>query len=257
MIVTEKLTKLYGSHRALREVALDIKKGELFGVLGPNGAGKTTLFSILSGRVEPSYGIARVSGFDCVRDAKKVKRIVGIVPQDTAAYDLLTAYENMLTFGALYGLRGDRLHKRADALLRLVSLHRRAHEAVSTYSGGMKHRLNIALGLVHDPEVVLMDEPTTGLDPLAREELWDVIRGLKGANKTVLLTTHYLHEAEALCDRVAILDEGKIKALGAPRALGDTLEKVYRQCVTADSVARDDQAVAAARAQVFGGGGGA
>jgi ABC-2 type transport system ATP-binding protein len=253
LIVTEKLTKAYDGQRALRDVSLDIRRGELFGILGPNGAGKTTLFSILSGRLAPTYGTARIANLDCVRDAKKVKRIVGVVPQETAAYDLLTAYENLRTFGALYGLRGDRLAKRIDALLRLVSLHRRAHDLVSSYSGGMKHRLNIALGLVHDPEVILMDEPTTGLDPLAREELWGVIRGLKAANKTVLLTTHYLHEAEALCNRVAILDEGKIKALGAPQALGDTLEKVYRQCVTADSVARDEQAVKAAKAQIFGG----
>lgn len=253
MILTEKLTKVYDGHRALRDVSLEIRRGELFGVLGPNGAGKTTLFSILSGRLEPTYGIARIANLDCVRDSKKVKRLVGVVPQETAAYDLLTAYENLRTFGSLYGLRGDRLAKRIDALLRLVSLHKRAHDLVGTYSGGMKHRLNIALGLVHDPEVILMDEPTTGLDPLAREELWDVIRGLKGANKTVLLTTHYLHEAEALCDRVAILDEGRIKALGAPKALGVTLEQVYRQCVTADSVARDEQSVKAAKAHLFGG----
>ncbi len=234
MLLVDRLTVRYGPRKALDQVSLQVEPGELFGVLGPNGAGKTTLFSILSGQRRPDGGRALVAGIDVTKGTRKVQRQLGIVPQRFAGYELLTARENIEFFGNLYGVHGRKLLQRADELLDMVSLRNRAHEPVSGFSGGMRHRLNIILGLIHEPRVVIMDEPTTGLDPIAREELWAIIRTLKSKGTTVLLTTHYMQEAEELCDRVAILDQGKVKLMGTPTELGGDLDAVFHACVTAD-----------------------
>lgn len=236
LIEIRDLTVQYDGHRALDSVTLDVREGELFGILGPNGAGKTTLFSVLSGQKRPNGGLARIDGLDPVTQARRVQSILGIVPQEFAGYEVLSAMENLLFFGSMNRVRGRRLSKRSKHLLGLVSLQPRAHDIVRTYSGGMKRRLNIILGLIHEPKVVIMDEPTTGLDPIAREELWRIIRGLKQSGVTVLLTTHYMQEAETLCDRVAILDRGKVRLVGNPRELGTTLEEAFRSTVTLDDV---------------------
>jgi ABC-2 type transport system ATP-binding protein len=232
LIEIRDLSVHYDGRRALDGVSLEVQQGELFGILGPNGAGKTTLFSVLSGHKRPSQGGARIQGLDPVTQAHRVQSILGIVPQEFAGYEVLSALENLEFFGAMHRLRGRRLTARTRELLGMVSLQSRARDPVKAYSGGMKRRLNIILGLIHQPRVVIMDEPTTGLDPLAREELWRIIRGLKRAGVTVLLTTHYMQEAEALCDRVAILDRGKVRVLGSPRELGGNLEEVFRSTVT-------------------------
>ncbi|MBI2077676.1 MAG: ATP-binding cassette domain-containing protein [Euryarchaeota archaeon] len=236
-IRTTNLTKRYGNTLACDNVNLEIRRGELFGLLGPNGAGKTTLFNILSTQVKPSAGQALVGGFNVTRDAKKVKQIIGIVPQDVAAYEKLTAWENLIVFAELYNVHGRTAYQRANELLRMVSLQGRGHELVKNYSGGMKHRLNIILGLIHDPQILYFDEPTTGLDPIARTELWEIIRVLKRAGKTIVLTTHYMQEAEALCDRVAILNQGKVAALGSPKKMGKSLEEIFFTTTSGDSVA--------------------
>lgn len=236
LIEIRDLTVHYNGRRALDAVSLAVEEGELFGILGPNGAGKTTLFSVLSGHKRPTSGKARIQGLDPVTQARKVQGILGIVPQEFAGYEILTASENLHFFGSMHRVRARRLGSQARELLGLVSLQPRAHDPVQTYSGGMKRRLNIILGLVHEPRVVIMDEPTTGLDPIAREELWRIIKGLKRRGVTVLLTTHYMQEAEALCDRVAILDRGRVKLLGDPRALGTSLDEVFRSTVTLDDV---------------------
>lgn len=236
LIEIRDLTVHYNGRRALDSISLEVEEGELFGILGPNGAGKTTLFSVLSGHKRPTTGKARIQGLDPVTQARKVQSILGIVPQEFAGYEILTASENLHFFGSMHRVRARRLGSQAQELLGMVSLQPRAHDPVQTYSGGMKRRLNIILGLIHEPSVVIMDEPTTGLDPIAREELWRIIRGLKRRGVTVLLTTHYMQEAETLCDRVAILDRGRIKLLGDPRSLGSGLDEVFRSTVTLDDV---------------------
>lgn len=234
-ILTQNLTRRYGNLLACDDVNLEIRRGELFGLLGPNGAGKTTLFNILSTQLRPTTGQAFVGGYSVTREAKKVKPLIGIVPQEVAAYEKLTAWENLIVFSELYKVHGRLAYQRANELLRMVSLQDRAHELVRNYSGGMKHRLNIILGLIHDPQIIFFDEPTQGLDPIARKELWEIIRVLHRAGKTLVLTTHYMQEAEELCQRVAILNEGRIVALGSPRAMGRSLEEIFFQCTTTDS----------------------
>ena len=236
MIEVDRLTVHYGGRRALSNLSLKVAEGELFGILGPNGAGKTTLFSVLSGQRKPTRGKATVSGLDVTAATRKVQGILGIVPQAFSGYELLSGMENLYFFGSLHRVKKRYLMTRSRELLGMVSLQPRAYDAVASYSGGMKHRLNIILGLVHDPKVVIMDEPTTGLDPIAREELWAIIRRLRARGVTILLTTHYMQEAEALCDRVAILDRGNLKLLGRPNELGTSLEAAFRACVTMDSV---------------------
>lgn len=230
----EHASRRYGAVWAVKDVSLDVAQGELFGLLGPNGAGKTTLFSMLSTQIKPTSGELWVQGVNVRTSPKRVRSLVGIVPQTPAAYEKLSAWENLLLFAELHKVGPAEAHKRASELLRMVGLTERRHDAVSTYSGGMKHRLNIILGLVHDPAVVFFDEPTTGLDPIARKGLWDIIRLLQRAGKTIILTTHYMDEAERLCDRVAILNRGRIVAEGSPKKMGNSLEEIFFQCTTAD-----------------------
>ncbi len=232
---TANLTRRYGSLLACDNVTLEIPRGELFGLLGPNGAGKSTLFNILSTQLKPTAGQAFVGGFSVTREAKRVKQIIGIVPQDVAAYEKLTAAENLRVFADLYKVDTRIAQQRTNELLRMVSLHDRRNDLVKGFSGGMKHRLNIILGLIHDPQIIFFDEPTTGLDPIARNELWEIIRILQRAGKTIVLTTHYMQEAEALCDRVAILNQGRIVALGNPKKMGKSLEEIFFKCTTIDS----------------------
>jgi ABC-2 type transport system ATP-binding protein len=236
VVETRRLSKRYGSLWAVRDLNLRIREGELFGLLGPNGAGKTTLFSILSCQLKPTQGDALVSGLSVASDSKAVKRLIGIVPQQAAAYEKLTAWENMMLFAELYGLDARAAYRRSHTLLGNVGLQERAHDRVSTFSGGMKHRLNIILGIVHDPQIVFFDEPTTGLDPIARLELWEIIRSLQRARKTIVLTTHYMQEAEDLCNRVAIIDRGQVVAEGNPKKMGGrSLEEIFFKCTTIDS----------------------
>ena len=233
-IRTDRVSRKFGRLWAVRDVSLDVHRGELFGLLGPNGAGKTTLFSMLSTQLRPTSGSLWVHGINVEAEPKKVRSIVGIVPQTPAAYEKLTAWENLMLFAELYGISDLPARHRANELLRMVGLAERRHDLVATYSGGMRHRLNIILALIHDPQVVFFDEPTTGLDPIARKGLWEIIRLLKRARKTIILTTHYMQEAEELCDRVAILNRGRIMALGNPHKMGRSLEEIFFQCATAD-----------------------
>src|SRR5262249_28618938 len=191
------------------------RKGELYGLLGPNGAGKTTTMSMLSGLLRPDEGRILFNGIDLAADPIAVKGQLGIVPQETALYETLTARENLRFWGGLYGLSGAVLEKAVDGVLELVGLSGRAREPVKNYSGGMKRRLNLGLGLVHSPRAVLMDEPTVGIDPQARLNILEAVRKVTATGTTVLYTTHYLEEAETLCDRIGIMDHGRILAEGS------------------------------------------
>jgi ABC-2 type transport system ATP-binding protein len=213
------LTKRYGDFEAVKGLSFAIRRGEVFGFLGPNGAGKTTTISMLSCLLEPSEGIAVVAGHDVVKASSEVKRRIGLVPQELALYPTLSARDNLDYFGRIYGLRGSALRQRVDEVLEMVNLTARAKAAVKTFSGGMKRRLNIAAGLLHHPEVLFLDEPTVGVDPQSRNAIFEHVERLRNEGMTVLYTTHYMEEAERLCDRVAIVDEGRIVALDTPRKL--------------------------------------
>ncbi len=222
MFKVEKLVKRYGEIRAVDGISFEVRKGELYGLLGPNGAGKTTTMSMLSGLLKPDEGRVLFDGTDLAIDPIGVKARLGIVPQETALYETLTARENLRFWGGLYGLSGTALDKAVDRVLELVGLAGRAKEAVKGYSGGMKRRLNLGLGLVHSPQAVLMDEPTVGIDPQARLNILEAVRNVTASGATVLYTTHYLEEAETLCDRIGIMDHGRILAEG-------TLEELKRR----------------------------
>ena len=214
MFQVEGLVKSYGSLRAVDGVSFSVAKGELYGLLGPNGAGKTTIMSMLSGLLAPDEGRIRFDGIDLAAEPLKVKAQLGVVPQEPALYENLSARENLSFWGGLYGLSGASLKQAVDRVLELVGLTDRAKDPVKQYSGGMKRRINLALGLVHGPRAVLMDEPTVGIDPQARLNILEAVRQVAAAGTTVIYTTHYLEEVEQLCDRIAIMDHGKILAEG-------------------------------------------
>jgi len=236
------LTHRYGERLALDGVSFSVRKGEIFGLLGPNGGGKTTLFKILSTALRPTSGSARIEGVDVRDDA--VRRRIGVVFQAPSLDQKLTVAENLLHQGHLYGLMGSALRRRIDEELGRFGLSDRARDRVEKLSGGLQRRVELAKSLLHQPEVLLLDEPSTGLDPGARRDLWDALRSLKGV--TVLLTTHLLEEAER-CDRLAILHKGKLVALGAPL---DLRGEIGGDVVTIR--AKDPEALAAAIREKLG-----
>lgn len=205
------VAKHYGPNPALHPIRFAVMEGEIFGLLGPNGAGKTTLLSIICGLTEPSAGQVLLHG-QPLRSSKDVKRAIGIVPQELAVYESLSARENLVFFGELYGLDGPPLHERVQQLLVAVGLDTRADDRVSVYSGGMKRRLNLAIALVHQPRLLLLDEPTVGVDPQSRNLIFEEVRRLNAAGLTVIYTSHYMEEVAALCTRIGILDRGRLQA---------------------------------------------
>lgn len=204
---------------AVDGVSFDIHEGEIFGLLGPNGAGKTTTISMLSCLLKPTGGDATVAGHSIARQPMEVKKVIGVVPQEVALYPTLSARNNLLFWGRMYGMGGDALKERVAEVLEQVGLSERAKDKVETYSGGMKRRLNIAIGLLHKPKLLFMDEPTVGIDPQSRRNILDMVKDLNGEGMTVLYTTHYMEEAQELSDRVGIIDHGKIIALGTQAEL--------------------------------------
>jgi len=226
IVETRDLTKVFNGRKAVDSLDLEIEEGELFGLLGPNGAGKSTTVAMLSTILPPTRGTAIVGGYDIGQQAKEVRSIIGVVPQEFGLYDDLTAEENLAYLGKLHGVEGSKLRKRIDELLRLVQLRDRANDRVKTFSGGMKHRLNLAAGLIHEPRLIFLDEPTTGLDPQARLAVWELIRKFQSEGVTILLTTHYMEEADYLCGRVAIMDKGKVIALDSPARLKRSIGKL-------------------------------
>jgi ABC-type multidrug transport system ATPase subunit len=215
----QDLEKRFGETAALQGLTLRIDEGELFGLLGPNGAGKSTTINILCGLLEPTAGSASVGGHPLPKEARAVKEMIGVCPQDFSIFPYLTGRENVLLFGDLYGVPRDELRQRADRLLEQMGLDGEADRKVKGYSGGMKRRISLVTALIGDPQIAFLDEPTTGLDPQSRHAVWEFIRRLKERGRTVVLTTHSMEEAEALCDRVAIIDHGKLIALGTPAEL--------------------------------------
>jgi ABC-2 type transport system ATP-binding protein len=213
------LRRTFGDRVAVDEVSFSIARGETYGLLGPNGAGKTTAISMLCGVLQADAGTVEVAGRPVSPRHPESRSAIGYVPQDLALYPDLTALENLRFFGRLQGLRGSHLDERIDSVLDLVGLADRAHDRIESYSGGMKRRANIAVGLLHEPALLVLDEPTVGVDPQSRSAILDAVDALGGEGLAVLYTTHYMEEAERLCDRVGIIDEGRLIAEGTRREL--------------------------------------
>jgi len=209
------LGKDYGARTAVGAIDLDVARGECLGLLGPNGAGKTTTISMACGVLTPTRGSVEIAGIPLAKRPREAKAKLGLVPQDLAIYDELSAVQNLKYVGALYGLAGARLASRIDWALGVVGLRDRAREPVKQFSGGMKRRLNLAAGVLHAPEVLILDEPTVGVDPQSRHHIFETVKQLRRDGMTIVYTSHYMEEVEALCDRVAIVDAGAIVALGA------------------------------------------
>src|SRR5437763_4181601 len=204
------LTKDYGGTRALDRVSFRVDEGEMFGLLGPNGAGKTTLLSIVCGLLPATSGEVRLHGKPLRGAGGDLRREIGVVPQELAVYDALTARENLRFFGELYGLGGAELDRRVDDVLQAIGLQDRAGDRVRTFSGGMKRRLNLGAGLVHGPRLLLLDEPTVGVDPQSRNRIFEEVRRLNEGGVTVVYTSHHMEEVEALCTRIGIMDPGRL-----------------------------------------------
>lgn len=232
------LQKSYGENKAVQGVRFEVKQGEIFSLLGPNGAGKTTTISMLSCLLRPNDGDARIMGHSIRSDAMGVKSVLGVVPQEIALYEDLTARENLSFWGKMYGLRGSKLKLRVDEVLDIIGLRDRAKERVSKYSGGMKRRVNIGVALLHKPKVIYMDEPTVGIDPQSRRNILDSVVALKNEGMTVLYTTHYMEEAEELSNHIGIMDHGKLIACGT----GEELVKLVGQQTRIDLTLNGDAA---------------
>ncbi len=230
-IEVNSLVKTFGKHEAVRGVSFTIGKGEIFGLLGPNGAGKSTTINMMCGYLEPTSGDTIIQGLSVTKNPQAVKKIIGVVPQEIALYEDLTAEENLNFFGEIYSLSSKERKERIDAVLHFVGLYERRKDAIKTFSGGMQRRINMAIALIHQPSVLLMDEPTVGVDPQSRENIFDSIEKLRDGGTTILYTTHYMEEAERLCNHIAIMDEGRIIAMGTLEqllALRDQNREVVR-----------------------------
>ena len=224
-VEVKDLRKTYTSRKIAREVkavdgiSFSINKGEIFGLLGPNGAGKTTIINILCGLINQTEGNAFVGGYDVKKDLNKIKELIGVCPQQAAVYKYLNAKENIELFGNLHLVKREEINERMEKFLDLLGLSDASNRKAKNYSGGMLRQLNLIVALISDPPILFLDEPTVGMDPRVRRTTWEFINSLKETNKTIVLTTHYIEEAEALCDRVAIIDYGKLITIGSPKEL--------------------------------------
>ena len=214
ILEVHNLVKKYGDFTAVKGVSFEIQQGEIFSLLGPNGAGKTTTISMLSTLYDPTEGDATIGGHSIKKDPMAVRQVIGVVPQELALYEELTARENLVFWGQMYGLSGKELNSRVDEVLEQIGLADKAKNRVKTYSGGMKRRVNIGVGLLHKPRLLFMDEPTVGIDPQSRRAILDTVKALNQQGMTVLYTTHYMEEAAELSNRVGIIDHGEMIAMG-------------------------------------------
>ncbi len=213
-VEVQNLVKTFGKHEAVKNVSFTIGKGEIFGLLGPNGAGKSTTINMMCGYLAPTAGDTQIGTISVKKEPRKAKRLIGVVPQEIALYKDLTSLENLEFFGEIYGLSAKERRARAEEVLQFVGLYDRRKEAIQTFSGGMQRRINMAVAMMHQPAFLMMDEPTVGVDPQSRENIFETIERIRDQGTTVLYTTHYMEEAERLCNHIAIMDEGRIIAMG-------------------------------------------
>ncbi len=231
-IIVKNLVKKFDDITAVNDLSFEVKKGEIFGLLGPNGAGKTTTIKILSGLLNPTSGTATVGGYDVKKNLRKIKELIGVCPQQAAIFKFLTGRENIELFGNLHTMNKKELKERTESLLEAVNFTEASKRKAKGYSGGMLRQINLLIAIINNPKIAFLDEPTVGMDPRARRATWSFIGSLKEEGKTVILTTHYIEEAEALSDNVAIIDYGELIALGSPQELMEkhdskNLEEVF------------------------------
>lgn len=226
MLSINKLKKSYGTLVAVNGIELEIKKGEIFGLLGPNGAGKSTTISMIATLLKADEGEILIEGMPIEEDLLAYKRRIGIVPQDIALYPMLTGLENLKFWGSSYGLKGKELKKRIEIISEIIGISERLSSPVETYSGGMKRRLNIGAALLHEPDILIMDEPTVGIDPQSRNHILEAVKSLNQSGMTIIYTSHYMEEVEFLCDRLAIVDHGEIIAAGTKEAIKNSLNQL-------------------------------
>jgi ABC-2 type transport system ATP-binding protein len=234
-IQTSKLTKRFDDLVAVNGVDLKVEQGELFSLLGPNGAGKSTTINMLCCLLKPTNGTAQIMGYNIVQESFKVKKIIGVSPQETILTESLNSWENLAMIGELHSMSSSEIKRRSAEMLEVMGLMSRAKDRVKKFSGGMKRRLSIAMAMIHDPSIIFLDEPTLGLDPQARRSMWKYIAQLKG-RKTILLTTHYMEEADFLSDRIAIIDEGKVITEGTPEQLKTNFLKTKSMLISAENI---------------------
>ncbi len=235
MIQIDQLSKKYkdAEHYSLKGLDLKVENGEIFGLLGPNGAGKTTLISILSGLIKPSSGSFKIDGLDYTSNNKQLKQVIGIVPQEYALYPSLTAYENLYYFGSMFGLKGPSFKASIEEHLNILGLGQFAHKKIKAFSGGMKRRVNLIAGILHQPKVLFLDEPTVGVDVQSKTVIIDFLKEQNSNGTTIIYTSHHLNEAENFCSRVGIIDHGQLICLGTPKELiqneqgAEHLEEVF------------------------------
>ncbi|MBP7279576.1 MAG: ABC transporter ATP-binding protein [Sedimentibacter sp.] len=236
MLKVENLYKSFGSINAVDGISFEVKRGEVFGLLGPNGAGKSTTISIISTLLPPTKGEILFEGESIFKNSKNLRQKLGIVPQDVALYPTLTGYENLRFWGNLYGLKGTDLKKRINEVAEIIGLNGRLKDKVEKYSGGMKRRLNIGAALLHEPELLIMDEPTVGIDPQSRSHILDTVLNLNAQGMTIIYTTHYMEEAEELCTRICIMDEGRIIASGTKQELVELVKEKTQINIKLDNI---------------------
>jgi len=236
MLKVENLYKNYGNIRAVDGISFEVKRGEVFGLLGPNGAGKSTTISIISTLIPPTKGEIIFEGESIFKNPKNIRQKLGVVPQDIALYPTLSGYENLRFWGNLYGLKGQELKQRINETADIIGLHERLKDKVEKYSGGMKRRLNIGAALLHMPDLLIMDEPTVGIDPQSRSHILDTVLKLNDRGITIIYTTHYMEEAENLCSRICIMDEGKIIASGTQQELVELVKEKTQINIKLDSI---------------------
>ncbi|HHZ00067.1 MAG TPA: ABC transporter ATP-binding protein [Sedimentibacter sp.] len=236
MLKVENLYKNFGNIAAVAGISFEVKRGEVFGLLGPNGAGKSTTISIISTLLPPSRGQIFFEGESIFENSRNLRQKLGIVPQDIALYPTLTGYENLRFWGNLYGLKGAELKKRINEVAEIIGLKERLKDKVEKYSGGMKRRLNIGAALLHKPDLLIMDEPTVGIDPQSRSHILETVLKLNAQGMTIIYTTHYMEEAEELCSRICIMDEGKIIASGTKQELVELVKERTRINIKLDNI---------------------
>lgn len=224
IIKVRSVSKSFGNIKAIKDISFSIKKGEIFGILGPNGAGKSTIVNILNTLIKPDKGDVIIDEVNIRNDGKNIKLIMGVVPQEISLYEELTAYENMMFWGGLYNIPKSELKENVNKTLEMVDLWNRKNDRITTFSGGMKRRINIACSLLHDPKILVLDEPTVGVDPQNRNHIYEVIERLNSEGMTIIYTTHYLEEAERFCKTIAIIDVGRIIAQGTLKELSGLVD---------------------------------
>ncbi|WP_210363909.1 ABC transporter ATP-binding protein [Bacillus sp. REN3] len=223
VLAVHQLSKRFKDFDVIKNISFSVHKGESYGLLGPNGAGKTTTIQMVSGLYPPTSGSIEVAGIDMVKQPKKAQGLIGIVPQDIALYPTISARENLIFWGRMYGLRGKDLHRRVEKVLEIIGLGDRGTDRVQTFSGGMKRRVNIAAAILHNPELLIMDEPTVGIDPQSRTHILDTVKRLNQEGMTVIYTSHYMEEVQYLCTRIGIMDRGEFIASGTISELRETI----------------------------------